>query len=574
MTGQTLVPEPPANSEQVRQATEALRHRADHYELTLQEALLTWNLVPQLYHAPEADVLHQSLTSTRPVGREIAAGLEAACRALEHYADDLDDLAYERALILNAQASGAPAPVWEDDAADRGAEMNGLARERWQDALRRDAAALAERYDEATERCARALRAIPDVSWTSLVAWASPEVTDAPASPTDTVGRAILDRLAAAPDAAGLLSRHPEWSVILGRTAPEEIARWWAGLDPRVAAALVTALPTLIGNLDGVPIAERVDVNRGRARDHLRELRAERQALEALRAPRSRANALEVLDRRAERARLDREIAYFEDVVSGRKQLYAWDPEHGSLIEMAGDPSTARAALFVLPGTNANPDAFMSDRPVTDFAEWQVGSGGGSVVAFTVLTGPMPQLDDFVTAGPEWNRFAEQRGEEYARFLQGVDATHPELWTMSYEHSYGGGVGSEAEKHGGTVDARFLAASVGAIGPYEPHPGTQYFATQAIDDINRYYAGVGLGPLGFTVAPETIPGVHIVDSGLPWPNIPQLVDLGMTRDPGVLVGIVRDSVQHHTALMSGDESINGKVLNQVAQTLRRRGAEG
>ncbi|MFW1420270.1 hypothetical protein ACEV8X_22850, partial [Vibrio parahaemolyticus] len=80
---------------------------------------------------------------TRPVGREIAAGLEAACRALEHYADDLDDLAYERALILNAQASGAPAPVWEDDAADRGAEMNGLARERWQDALRRDAAALA-----------------------------------------------------------------------------------------------------------------------------------------------------------------------------------------------------------------------------------------------------------------------------------------------------------------------------------------------------------------------------------------------------------------------------------------------
>ncbi|MFM9597912.1 hypothetical protein ACKI1O_52530, partial [Streptomyces scabiei] len=82
-----------------------------------------------------------------------------------------------------------------------------------------------------------------------------PEVTDAPASPTDAVGRAILDRLAAAPDAAGLLSRHPEWSVFLGRTAPEEIARWWAGLDPRVAAALVTALPTLIGNLDGVPIA-------------------------------------------------------------------------------------------------------------------------------------------------------------------------------------------------------------------------------------------------------------------------------------------------------------------------------
>ena len=95
------------------------------------------------------------------------------------------------------------------------------------------------------------------------------------------------------------------------------------------------------------------------------------------------------------------------------------------------------------------------------------------------------QLEDLVTAGPEWNRFAEQRGEEYARFLQGVDAVRPDLWTMSYEHSYGGGVGSEAEKHGGTVDARFLAASVGAIGPYEPHAGTQYFTTQAADDIIR-----------------------------------------------------------------------------------------
>lgn len=574
MTGGTVVPEPPANAEEVRQATEALRHRADHFELTVQEALLTWNLVPQLYRAPEADVLHQSLTSTRPVGREIAAGLEAACRALERYADDLEDLAFERALILNAQAAGAPASVWEDGAADRGATMNDLAGRRWQDTLRRDAAALAERYDEATERCARALRAIPDVSWTSLVAWAGPEVTDSPTSPTDTVGRAILDRLATAPDAAAALSQHPEWSVILGRTAPEEIARWWAGLDPRVAGGLVTALPALIGNLDGVPISDRVDVNRDRAGEYLRELRAERKALEALRAPRSRANALEVLDRRAERARLDREIAYFEDVVNGRTQLYAWDPDHGSLIEMSGDPSTAEAALFVLPGTNANPEAFMSDRPVTDFAEWQVGSSGGSVVAFTVLTGPMPQLDDLVAAGPEWNRFAEQRGGEYARFLQGVDATHPELWTMSYEHSYGGGVGSEAEKHGGTVDARFLAASVGAIGPYEPHPGTQYFATQAIDDINRYYAGVGLGPLGFTVAPESIPGVHIVDSGLPGPKPGLVAEYVYTQNPGALVGIVRDSVDHHTALMGSDESINGKVLNQVAQTLRLRGAEG
>jgi hypothetical protein len=208
---------------------------------------------------------------------------------------------------------------------------------------------------------------------------------------------------------------------------------------------------------------------------------------------------------------------------------------------------------------------------VTDVAEWQVRSSGGSALAFTVLTGPMPQLGSLLEAGPEWNRFAEDRGGEYARFLRGVRAIRPDLWTMSYEHSYGGGVGSEAEKHGGTVDARFLAASVGAIGPYQPHDGTAYFATQASDDINRYYAGVGLGPVGFSVPPESIPGVHIVDSGLPGPDIAMLASYTYTGNPGALFDIVRDSVEHHTALMSGDESVNGPVLDAVRSILDEKG---
>lgn len=568
MSAALHVPDPPATPERLREVGRALRQHADRFELLLHDALSGWNLMPDAYRAPEADALHDSLARTRPAGREIAGGLEATCRALERYADDLDDLARSRAALLDAQASGAPAPVWENG---RGDVLNDHARREWERTFGRDAAALAVSYDEATDRCARALRTLPDVPWATLAAWTGPGMMEAPAGPTVVAGRAILDRLAATPEAARLLSRHPEWSVVLGRMAPAEIARWWAGLDAKVAGALVAAVPALIGNLDGVPIAERVAANRRRASEYLRELRARRQGLEASRIPRSRANALEVLDRRAERVRCDREIAYFENVADGTTQLYAWDPSHGSLIEMAGDPSSATAALFVVPGTNTDAGAFMSEKPVTNFAEWQVRSSGGSVVAFTVMTGPMPQLDDLVTAGPEWNRFAEQRSGEYARFLQGVDAVRPDLWTMSYEHSYGGGVGSDAEKHGGTVDARFLAASVGAIGPYEPHAGTTYYATQAVDDINRYYAGVGLGPLGFTVAPESIPGVHIVDSGLPGPDVALLAEYAYTQNPGALVGVVRDSVEHHTALMSDDESVNGPVLRTVRDLLASKG---
>lgn len=216
----------------------------------------------------------------------------------------------------------------------------------------------------------------------------------------------------------------------------------------------------------------------------------------------------------------------------------------------------------------------MRDRPVTGFADWQVTAAGSSVVAFTVMTGPMPQIgldQNPVMDGPQWNRFAEDRGAEYAAFIRGVEAAQPNLWTMSYEHSYGGGVGSAAESHGGTVDARFLAAAVGAVGPYEPHPGTTYFAAQATDDINRYYAGLGVGPLGFTVAPESIPGVHVVDSGIPGPDWPAVVGYGLTGNPFYVPGIVADSVDHHQVLMSDDERVNGTVLDTVRSILKDKG---
>ena len=79
---------------------------------------------------------------------------------------------------------------------------------------------------------------------------------------------------------------------------------------------------------------------------------------------------------------------------------------------MAGDPRTAKSALFVVPGTNASISEFTSDNPTTGFANWQVERSvpPGCVLAFTVLTGPMPYLTpdpvDFWSNGPQNNAFA------------------------------------------------------------------------------------------------------------------------------------------------------------------------
>lgn len=569
------VPVPPADPAQLREAASTLRSKAARLELTAHHALLAWSFIPGSYRAPEADGLHDALLPARPAAEEVVSGTRAACLVIERFADNLEDLRNRRSLLLNRLDTDTPHTVWTGDGGS-GDAMNALARDAEEREIAREVDALQGAYDDAIDRCARALRAIPDVSWASLSAFGGADLPAPPPSVTDTAGLGLLDRLSSASgtNISALLARHPAWASAIRAVAPEEIARWWSHLDPAVAAALVAGVPALIGNLDGVAIADRVAANRQQAREHLRELASERRRIRKRKPvgiPPSTPAGQTWL---RELNRIDHEIAYFRHVLDGSRQLYAWDPEHGALIEVNGNPSTAQAALFVVPGTNTRAESFMRDRPVTGFADWQVEASGSSVLAFTVMTGPMPQIGldrNPIMDGPQWNRFAEERGAEYARVIRGVSATRPDLWTMSYEHSYGGGVGSAAEAHGGTVDARFLAAAVGAVGPYEPHAGTAYFAAQAIDDINRYYAGLGAGPLGFTVAPEKIPGVHVVDSGIPGPDWPAVVGYSFTGNPVYLPGLIGDSVDHHQALMSDDERVNGNVLDAVKSILKDKG---
>ncbi|KTR95968.1 hypothetical protein NS220_04060 [Microbacterium testaceum] len=411
--------------------------------------------------------------------------------------------------------------------------------------------------------------AIPDIPWAlsrrlhvdeQALTAESTSITDAAALP-------LLTRLAenGGANASRLLAAHPEWVSILRRAQPGAIATWWNALPPATAAALVSATPAVIGNLDGVAIASRLAANRARAAERVEELRRARLEASALAERLGPSLRIPLAEAKVRVRELDLEIAYFEAVRDGRKQLYAWDPDRGSLIEMSGDPSQATSALFVVPGTNTRAASFFGDEPITRFADWQSSTAHGSAVSFTVMTGPMPQLSEIpLGGGPQFNTYASQRAPEYADFVKGIEATRPDLWTMSYEHSYAGAIGSAAEAYGGIVNARFMAATVGAVGPYTPASETQYFAAQAPDDINRYYAGLRLADLGFDVPPESFPGVQIVDSRLPGVN-PQNLIVGGT------MGIVSDSIGHHNALMSDDERINGTVLNSVSSLLLTEG---
>jgi hypothetical protein len=565
------VPAVPADPEELRRCARALRQASAPVRLSAEDILFAWGMLPEVYRAPESVDLHDAMTRIGPAAVEIVAGIGLACTAVETFADELDAIARDRAdLVARIEEHLDPGlsalPVADDPLSQR---LAADARADAEAEFRRDCTALVDRWGAAVDACAARLHAIPDISWALSSTLRADEQTRTgeTASVTDAAALALLARLAERDGAAAarLLAVHPEWVAVLRRAHPEAIARWWNSLTPTTAGALTTTIPAVIGNLDGVAIAARIAANRSRAAARIEELR--RQRLEAqLTADPLTARFRQPSTQADSRLRaIDAEIAYFEAVRDGRKQLYAWDPDHGALIEMSGDPSRATSALFVVPGTNTRAESFFGEDPISRFADWQTSTAHGSVVSFTVMTGPMPQLGDIpVGGGPQFSTQALQRAPEYAHFVQGVGAAQPGMWTMSYEHSYAGAVGSAAEAYGGIVDARFMAATVGAVGPYAPVPETRYFAAQAPDDINRYYAGLRLADLGFDVPPESFPGVRIVDSGLPGVN-PRNLIIGGPAD------IVRDSVEHHNALMSDDERINGKVLNSVSSLLLTKG---
>ncbi|APZ35618.1 hypothetical protein BOH66_16300 [Microbacterium aurum] len=395
----------------------------------------------------------------------------------------------------------------------------------------------------------------------TLAAWSTP---GAPASVT-------LGQLAgmSETDIATLLAAHPELiDKLLTAQTPAQTAAWWQSLTLDQQHALVLGGSTLIGALDGLPPAIRVAANRINA-----------------------ANQLPDLERRQFTADFDHLVTvntnfvdphlvnYLRRVADGDVQLYLWRPEKGAIIEMAGDPRTAKSALFVVPGTNASISEFTSDNPTTRFASWQVEkSASHSVLAFTVLTGPMPYLTpapvDFWSNGPQNNAFASARAPELAAFERGIFAAIPAVPTVSYEHSYATAVGSAAEAYGGTPTARVLAGGVGAMYGYEPADNVTRYAIQAPNDVNRIYAGQQAWEVGFGVAPESIRGINILDSGMSGlPINPTIAQLETAVAGPLAVAVqVPAGVESHINLMSDDESVNGTSLRNVRQILSELGS--
>ncbi|MET9700251.1 alpha/beta hydrolase [Streptomyces sp. NPDC006529] len=180
---------------------------------------------------------------------------------------------------------------------------------------------------------------------------------------------------------------------------PREVARFFAGLDPQEARALVRRHPLVVGNLDGVPVDLRYQANR-----------------------------IAIL--------ATGEARYLSLAGAGR-QILAFDPRgRGQVAEVFGDLAHAEHVAVVVPGSDN--DATTYDLPRKPYSgpggmaqALRAASGDASaVVAWTGYTTPVG-----VGLDAAQGRLAEAGATRLTRFLAGLDAVgapDPALFCHSY----------------------------------------------------------------------------------------------------------------------------------------------
>lgn len=546
------------------------------------EATIAWSTLPTWYDAPETTTavaamapLSTAAMDFSETSTSVAAALSAlgeTLQSLETTRDALiDDIVVHQSTVAAYRASEAA--DYEDPSDPlAGWGPYGYARneELWERCT-----SLRARLTTAVEECEQDLRRIGQPSGVDSVARAG---SSAPAGALDwttrdaqfrtTLALAVLDQFTSA-DGSGirqLLAEHPEWVALLRDSPPEPhaINAWWTGLDPAAAAALAGAAPAIVGGLGGVPAAARVAANRTTAEARLRELD-------------------KLIDGRGytyqpgtyERVRIGvpddwrEERDYLERVVAGDVQLYQYDRQRGQIIEMIGDPDNAVVLMTFMPGTNTTMDSFYtssSEEGITAIPDWAVNRSGVAVAAFVVKQGAFPQLSsDLISTGPQNNEMTEKLGQDYARFSFELDAIAPKP-IVSVEHSAGSAAGGAAETAGADFDARILLAGIGMTADWQPQPGTDYYAMQAPNDINKNFDGVQVENWGYAITPTEGNGITELPSGIPGTSSATL--LAGVVSPALGIYLEGSSqLEHHNQVISGNPNRNSTVLRNIRDIL-------
>lgn len=267
---------------------------------------------------------------------------------------------------------------------------------------------------------------------------------------------------------------------LAGLEDPELIRQVWESMDDDQRDALITAAPLIIGNLNGIPIRDRVTANRINIDNEIQARRDEIARLEQLRDE-AVAGAYHSQDAIAAQydkliAEEQRQIDYYDSLLTQQVDWYdqdgrlhtddgarvvVFDPRiqaiatyHGPIDPQTGDiPSWVRNVAVSVPGTGSNMTNF-SDGRGRDLYE----AAGYDTAIFQWSGGEFPQ-DIPAAMDPSYSHALAPRLRDFAGGI--AVPTGANLTVLG--HSYGGATVGLAEQAGLRAD-RILYVSAAGMG--------------------------------------------------------------------------------------------------------------
>lgn len=355
----------------------------------------------------------------------------------------------------------------------------------------------------------------------------------------DSSDKALLDSLSglSAAELAILFALHPELADrIAAIDNPELVARWWAGFgDPLMPGvitpaqqALIFGMPQVIGNLNGVPLATRVEANKLNIAAAKAELEAELAQLWATQSDSG-------VDFSAYAKQLSQQIAYYDVLLTetvtfvdgdgnpvsttGHNIVY-FDAEADAIAEYSGllDPVTGGVPDYVqnlgiyIPGMNSTILSFGNE---VVRSEVFTDEYPGTVAMITWKGGEFPDVWG-VASGPN----AAQLGAKLADFSHSLYGMPDTVDVVGMGYSFGGSVLGNAEAAGLALDRSLQISGAGmgdnvtSLDDYPNSSDAPHYSFMAPEDyVVGPIQGIDAGDLGHGASPLSTPGVIQLETG-------------------------------------------------------------
>lgn len=300
----------------------------------------------------------------------------------------------------------------------------------------------------------------------------------------------------------------------------------FAGLSPEHAAILAMTYPSIVGNLPGVPFANRAHANTVNV---VAALADERRELADLRDRHEQnQHDWDFLGRNNDDLEgpigdLERRIALYQSILDGDRTIVFFDPAgDGAIAELHGsiDAHTDNVGVLV-PGTTADLANYDHDLAPRSRGFQNADSTGG-LTMISWMGGDLP--DNVATDAPDPS-YSLDLGPRLADFSRDLDLEISRSEGSSARvtvagHSYGGAVVGRSELSGLVADRVLHIESAGMGHDVDDagdlpssQSGVDRYSMTASDDFISYTQGVQVGGIGHGADPDDFAGTTRLHTG-------------------------------------------------------------